>query len=162
MARVILLIGKLCSGKTTYARRVAQEENAILISCDELMRTVFPDPLGDQYDVYSLRCHDYLYRLTARLARSGATPILDFGFWTRASRRDAMNALKDFTLDWRYIDLPDEEWKRRIASRNAAIAQGRAHPDEYPVDDGLLAKLLSRFEPPEPQEGLNPTILRET
>lgn len=152
MSRVILLIGRLCAGKTTYARRIVQEENAVLLSCDELMRTVFPEPLGDRYDGYSLRCQAYLFQLAARLAHEGATPVLDFGFWTRASRQAVREALRGLSLDWRYLDVPDDEWRRRIASRNTAVKQGRANPDEYAVDAGLLAKMTARFEPPTPDE----------
>ena len=37
--KVILLIGKICCGKTTYARTLG----GMLISCDQLMQTLFPD-----------------------------------------------------------------------------------------------------------------------
>ena len=50
MPKVILIIGRLCSGKTTYARKVAREEHAVHLNCDELMRTLFPEPLGEDYD----------------------------------------------------------------------------------------------------------------
>ena len=72
MPKVILIIGRLCSGKTTYARKVAQEEHAVHLNCDELMRTLFPEPLGEDYDRYLARAFDYLFTLTRRLAESGA------------------------------------------------------------------------------------------
>lgn len=154
MSRAILIIGRLCSGKTTYARRVAQEEHAVHLNCDELMRTMFPQPLGEDYDLYLARALDYLYRLTRRLSESGCVPVLDFGFLSRASRQQAALALKGLTLDWRCLDVPEDEWCRRIARRNAAILAGQGQPDEYYVDEGLLRKLTPRFEPPSPEEGL--------
>ena len=154
MPRAILIIGRLCSGKTTYARRVAQEERAVHLNCDELMRTLFPQPLGEEYDLYFARALDYLYRLTRRLSESGCVPVLDFGFLSRASRQQAAVALKGLTLDWRYLDVPEDEWRGRIARRNAAILAGKGQPDEYYVDEGLLRKLTPRFEPPSPEEGL--------
>ena len=154
MPRAILIIGRLCSGKTTYARRVAQEEHAVHLNCDELMRTLFPQPLGEEYDLYFARALDYLYRLTRRLSESGCVPVLDFGFLSRASRQQAAVALKGLTLDWRYLDVPEDEWRRRIARRNAAILAGKGQPDEYYVDEGLLRKLTPHFEPPSPEEGL--------
>lgn len=159
MPRAILIIGRLCSGKTTYARRVAQEEHAVLLNCDELMRTLFPQPLGEDYDLYFARALDYLYRLTRRLSESGCVPVLDFGFLSRASRQQAAVALKGLTLDWRYLDVPEDEWHRRIAHRNSAILAGQGQPDEYYVDDGLLRKLAPRFEPPSPEEGLQVRVI---
>ena len=154
MSRAILISGRLCGGKTTYARRVAQEEHAVHLNCDELMRTLFPQPLGEDYDLYLARALDYLYRLTRRLSESGCVPVLDFGFLSRASRQQAALALKGLTLDWRCLDVPEDEWRRRIARRNAAILAGQGQPDEYYVDEGLLRKLTPRFEPPSPEEGL--------
>ena len=154
MPRAILIIGRLCSGKTTYARRVAQEEHAVHLNCDELMRTLCPQPLGEDYDLYLARALDYLYRLTRRLSESGCVPVLDFGFLSRASRQQAALALKGLTLVWRCLDVPVDEWRRRIARRNAAILAGQGQPDEYYVDEGLLRNLTPRFEPPSPEEGL--------
>ena len=159
MPKVILIIGRLCSGKTTYARKVAREEHAVHLNCDELMRTLFPEPLGEDYDRYLARAFDYLFTLTRRLAESGCVPVLDFGFLSRASRQQAARALEGLTLDWRYLEVPEDEWRRRIARRNVAILAGRGQPDEYYVDDGLLQKLIPRFEPPSPEEGLQVRVI---
>lgn len=157
MPKVILLIGRLCSGKTTCAEQIVRREGAVLVSCDEIMRTLFPDPLGDAYDTYSHRSMKYLYAMTRRLAASGVTVILDWGYWTRESREEAKRELAGLELDWRYLAIPDDEWRRRIESRNAAIARGEAGQHEYRVDEGLLQKANSRFVPPQEDEGLNLT-----
>lgn len=157
-ARAILLIGRLCSGKTTYARALMARERAVLLSADALMRTLFPEPLGERYDVYAARCIAYLYRQARELVDAGVTVILDFGFWTRADRAAAAKALSGVPLDWRYLSPPDAEWRRRIAHRNAQIESGRASPDDYYVDAGLLHKLESRFDPPVAEERLNETV----
>lgn len=161
MAKIIMLIGRISSGKTTYARKVEKEEYALRLSCDELMQIVFPEPMGDQYDVYAKRCIQYLYHLGKRLVQGGTNVVMDMGCWTKASRREAAAYFADVEVDWRYLDIPEEEWKRRIASRNAAVLEGRSNMDEYLVDEGLLAKATALFEPPTEDEGLHLTIITE-
>lgn len=154
MSKVIFLIGRLCCGKTTYARRL-EAEGAIIISCDVLMQTIFPEPLGDEYDKYSHRAMLYLYGQAKMLASKGCTVVLDFGFWRRSIREEARAFFAGVQQDWRYL-CPDEDvWKARIQSRNAAVMNGTAGMDEYYVDDGLLQKLLSRFDEPSEDEGFS-------
>ena len=148
--RIILLIGRICSGKTTYARKImAEHQPAALLSADELMQTLFPEPLGEKYDRYAARCKSYLYQQARKLAHQGVTPVLDFGFWSKEDRREAAAALEGFELDWRYVDISMEEWERRIQTRNAAVLEGTAPLETYYVDDGLKAKMNSRFEEPD-------------
>ena len=155
--RVILLIGRLCCGKSTYARHLIAEENAVLLSVDELMQTIFPQGAGESHDLYAHRCRAYLYEKARQLASQGMLPLLDFGFWSRSMRQEAATALSGLALDWRYLDVPQEEWHERIIRRNAAIEAGLQ--GEYYVDEGLLAKCNALFEPPTVQELPGLTIL---
>lgn len=149
MPEIILLIGRLCSGKSTYAAGFASQ-GAIVLSCDDLMQTIFPEPMGADYDKYAARAFQYLYALARRLYDNGQTVVLDFGFWTRASRAEAQRELAGCRLVWHMIDISDEEWRRRIAKRNAAPT---GH--DYYVDEGLLAKAQSMFVYPSEDEGLD-------
>lgn len=155
--KIILLIGRIACGKSTYAR---DQKGTVLLSCDQLMQTLFPGGCGEHHDMLALRAHQYLFRLAKQCADAGATPLLDFGFWTKASRRAAAEALAGYELDWRYLDIPREEWLCRIARRNAAIEAGTADLADYYVDEGLLDKANRLFE--EPGEGELPglTIIR--
>ena len=62
MNKVILLCGKICSGKSTYAEKIIQKEKAVLLSCDELMLAIFDPLLGDKHDIISDRVQKYLYQ----------------------------------------------------------------------------------------------------
>ena len=142
--KVILLIGKIAVGKTTYARKLG----GMLISCDQLMQSMFPGGCGEHHDVLAERARKYLLALARQCAEAGVTPVVDFGFWTPALRREALDALDGFELDWRYLDVPEDEWMRRIGKRNAAIQAGQADPSDYFVDEGLLNKVNQLFIPP--------------
>ena len=146
--KIILLIGKIASGKTTYAKKLG----GMLISCDQLMQSMFPGGCGESHDMLAERARKYLFALARQCAEAGVPPIVDFGFWTPAMRREAIEALPDCQLEWHYLDIPQDEWRRRINKRNAAILAGQGSPSDYFVDDGLLEKVNSLFIPPTEEE----------
>ncbi|MDR0818907.1 MAG: ATP-binding protein [Oscillospiraceae bacterium] len=47
MAKVILLRGKICGGKTTYAHKLMTQINAALLSADEIMLAMFGQDVGE-------------------------------------------------------------------------------------------------------------------
>ena len=57
--KIILLIGKICVGKTTYAKTLG----GMLISCDQLMQTLFPGGCGEHHDLLAERARNYLLDL---------------------------------------------------------------------------------------------------
>jgi predicted kinase len=78
--------------------------------------------------------------------------ILDWGFWTKRERDEAraFYAAEGIPAELHYLDIPREEWLKRIAARNRAVLTGEA--DAYYVDDGLRAKFEAMFEVPSPDE----------
>lgn len=155
--KIILLIGKICVGKTTYARGLG----GMLISCDQLMQTMFPGGCGEHHDMLAKRARHYLLSLARQCADAGVTPVVDFGFWNPTTRREAIDALAGYELDWRWLDVSDDEWNRRIEKRNAAIHSGTADPSDYFVDAGLKEKVERLFIPPTEEELPRLTIIRQ-
>lgn len=152
MAKVIMTCGKICSGKSTYAEKLRKEYGAVVLSIDELMTAVLGRELGDMHDEYVRRCEQYLYKKAVEIALSGTNVILDWGFWKKAQREYAREYFRQQGTDceFHYIAVSDDEWKKRIASRNAEAVSGRS--DVYFIDDGLLSKFLTLFEEPDRQE----------
>lgn len=152
MNKVILLCGKICSGKSTYAEKIIREEKAVLLSCDELMLALFDPLLGDKHDVISERTQQYLYKKSLDVIAAGANVLLDWGYWQK-TRRDAARAFyreKGIPCEFHYIDISDADWQKNIAERNQAVQEGRS--DAYFIDEGLAAKFEGLFEQPAPDE----------
>lgn len=148
MAKVYLICGVICSGKTTLARALAARERAVILSCDELTKAL-GDDLGDRHDAVALRVQGYLKTKTVELARLGVNVILDWGFW-RAEDRAAMSEYlseNGIEQEWHYIKVSPEQLRRNIEYRNA-----NRGPSDYFVDEGLMAKCLAAFEPPSEAE----------
>ena len=67
MAKVIMTCGKICCGKTTYANRLKEEMNAVILSIDEITLTLFPEGAREMHDTYALRAEQYLLKFPCDL-----------------------------------------------------------------------------------------------
>lgn len=54
MSTVIMTCGLICCGKSTYAKRLKNENNAVILSIDDLTLSMFPEESGD---MHSMRLH---------------------------------------------------------------------------------------------------------
>ena len=150
--RVTLICGKLCSGKTTYAHKLRCEYHAVLLSCDEITLALTGLDAGEAFDSIAARTQAYLYDKAAEIVGDGIPVILDWGFWTKASRAHAREFFSSRGIPYTfiYLDVPAEVHRARIARRNAAVRAGEVLA--YYVDEGLAKKFESKFEVPQDWE----------
>ena len=152
MAKVIMTCGRICCGKSTYARKLQENRNAVVLSIDDITLTLFPEGAGEMHDTYVLRAEQYLLSLSLQILENGVDVILDWGLWTRA-QRDRLRAFytgHGVENEIHYLRLSPEEWERRIRKRNAE--QNKEEPQSYYVDEGLRRKVDSLFEEPSDTE----------
>ena len=152
MAKVIMTCGKLCSGKSTYARKLQEELGAIILSIDELMLTLFPEGAGEMHDIYAKRTEQYLLAQSLKILEAGTDVILDWGLWTLEQRQHLRTFYTENGIEneIHYLRVSDEEWNRRILNRNSGLRQGGS--SDYYVDEGLLRKFETIFQEPSPDE----------
>ena len=148
----ILICGKLCSGKTTYAHKLRRERHAVLLSCDEITLALTGLDAGEAFDGIAARTQAYLYDKAAEIVSDGIPVILDWGFWTKASRAYAREffASRGIPYTFVYLDVSAEVHSARIVKRNAAVEAGEVLA--YYVDEGLARKFEEKFEVPEDGE----------
>ena len=146
MAKVYLICGRVCSGKSTYAMEMVKKHHAVLLSSDEITLALFGQHCGDMHDDYVERAQRYLFHKSLEILAQGIPVVLDWGFWTKEGRDAALAFYKKhgYDAELHYIEIDDATWQQRIEKRNA-----NRGPSDYYVDDGLREKCLSRFEPPE-------------
>ena len=152
MAKVIMTCGNICTGKSTYAGRLKQERNAVILSLDELMLSMFPEGAGEEHDMLVLHAEAYLLALSLQILQTGTDVILDWGLWTRAQRkriREFYRAHGEIENEIHYLRISRDEWEKRIRKRNAAHTEDSM---TYYVDEGLLQKAESLFEEPSEDE----------
>lgn len=152
MPKVILICGKICVGKSTYAEKIRAENNAVLLSVDEIMLAVFGQYAGERHDEYVRNVQQYIFDKSLEILRAGADVLLDCGFWTKEHRDYSKEFYRQrgIPCELHLIDIDDKEWQRRIEKRNAAISAGRT--DAYFVDENLLEKAEKGYETPTSDE----------
>lgn len=152
MAKVILICGKICSGKTRYCGELIKTHNAVLLSCDEIESMIFNNSLGSRHDETAALIRKYLYKKSLDIIGTGTDVILDWGFWKRSDREEAsaLYRSRNIPYEWHCIDISEEDWRKNIKARNEASKAGLT--TDYYVDDGLLNKIGELFEAPQEEE----------
>ena len=157
MAKVIILCGRIASGKSYYANKLKERSNAIVLSVDDLMLRLSDSCLGQQHDDTARRCELYFYALAEQMINSGIDVIIDYGYWSRADREEAKEyfRIKGIEAELHYIRIPEELRLKQLESRNERLSEeskkistGRV----YIIDEVLLQRLDSKFEEPSQEE----------
>ena len=152
MAKVILICGKICSGISTYAEQLLVQNNAVVLSTDEITLALFGQHCGDKHDDYVERTQNYLFYKSLELVEVEINVILDWGFWMKEERdyaREFYNS-RNIECEFHYINISDETWKARLNKRNSAILAKETNA--YFIEDNLAEKFASIFEEPSEDE----------
>ena len=113
--KVIAICGKICSGKTYYAKELKNKENGVILSCDEITNILFDNNLAEKHDVMSKRIWKYLLKKAVEIAKTKTNVILDWGFWCKEDRKFVTNYFNEneINIEWHYIDIDDKIWQKR-------------------------------------------------
>ena len=152
MPKVLIMCGKICSGKSTYAEKLKLENKAVILSVDELTLALFENQAGEKLDFYVEKLKEYFFKKSLDIVEAGADVILDWGFWTKKERDYAREFYdsRNISYQFYYMNVGIEEWKKRILKRNQEIK--REQLEAYPIDKGLLSKVEKMFEEPDRKE----------
>lgn len=151
MATLVLCCGRVCSGKSTFSRKIESDRGFFHFSADEWMLRLFGETNDRaEFDARLSRCRGLIEDLASRLLARGTDVVLDFGFWTRIDR-DATRAR--FSSSGHRVILvyfPIDQDTQLAYARNRA-ATGKE--GEYAFDGETIGTLNRFFEEPSPEEG---------
>ena len=159
MGKVILICGRIGSGKTTYAKKLAKQINAVNISQDELMLGLFGaefyDKEPEKYEKYCSEVERYVKRKAGEVAKAGSVAICENGFWPRSERDELRQYYHDMDVvcEWHYMDTPEEIRIQNIHHRNEEIKRGDSnfflasekdiyHYFEIPTEDEIDVRVM--------------------
>ena len=156
MAKVIILCGKIASGKTFYAEQLRKKTNAIILSVDVLMLQLSDECLGGRHDDIALRCERYFYQLAEQIISSGMYVIIDFGYWTKKERDIAKDYFRraGIPMELHYIKVPEDIRLKQLENRNKLLLKKRSEESSrsYIINQELRIRLDAKFEEPLPSE----------
>lgn len=151
-AKVILLCGRIASGKTFYAQQKKMDRHTVVLSCDDLMLKLFDGCLGERHDDILRRCSHFFFHQAQEFHALGLDVLLDFGFWAKPQREEAMAYFRQRNIpaELYYFDIPEELRLRRLEERNQKLSGSPER--EYIIDEELRAFLDAKFEKPADEE----------
>jgi len=121
VATLHLMVGLPCSGKTTYARQLAREVHALVLTLDVWHLTLFGDDVGHaDHDARHQNIEKIMWDVAKHVLGLDGDVVLDFGCWARVERDDYRNRAKELGAHFKlhYMDVPYAELYRRLEIRN--------------------------------------------
>lgn len=153
-AKLLLFCGKMAAGKSTLARALAKQENAVLLVEDEFLERLYPGEIVaiPDYVRCSARVKNALAPHICSLLSKGISVVLDFPGNTRNQRAWFRELFERAGADHElhFIDASDDLCKRQLTERCKDLPAGRAWTTEAEFD-----AITAYFEPPSIDENFN-------
>ncbi len=151
---LIFFSGKMGAGKSTYAKQLANELKAILLSEDEWLAAIYPDEIQnfDDYILYSTRLKPLLKSHVQNLLHSGVSVVMDFPGNTRKQRAWFKAIFDDSQIPHKliYLQTDDSLCLQRLEKRRQEAPE-RAQFDT----EAVFHQVTRYFEAPTDDEGFN-------
>ena len=133
MTNLHLIYGFAGAGKTTFARKLETDISAIRFTHDEWMVKLYGyNPEDKKFSDYYERISDLIWNLTMQLLCLGQDVILDFGFWSRASRDEARSKAEFANAEVKlyFVTCSEEVMRNRVAKRSNNLPSDSLWIDE--------------------------------
>jgi len=153
---LVFFCGKMGAGKSTLSMKIATEINAILLSEDEWLESLYPKTITslDDYRTYSTRMKPVIKSLVQTVLSKGINVVMDFPANTTSQRQWFTSIFAEIGAPHQmvYIDRPDEICIRQVEQR-------RLEQPERAATDTLemFQEVTAYFEEPQESEGITIT-----
>lgn len=128
------LCGKMAAGKSTLAKRLAEEHGAILISEDIWLQRLYPEEIRtfEDYVQYSRRLKAVAGPHIEELLRLGMSVVLDFPANVPVTREWIRGLFERAAVPHllHFVDTSNEDCLTRLAKRNRELPEGSKEMSE--------------------------------
>lgn len=151
MATIHIIHGYIAFGKTTLAKKLAQELPAVHLDADDVMRQLYGKDLPESEFADKVPLvTNFMWDMARKIINAGADVIMDVGPWSRQMRQDALNIAQQITPNviFHTIILDTKIARERLIKRNQENQILDVTTTEF------FDKYLSLYEPISDDEGL--------
>ena len=157
MATVYFLCGLASSGKTTFAKKLEVENDAVRLTLDARMIAKYDYSIFDEaYGILAAKEKETMWEEAKVILDQGGEVVLDWSLWSRKSRiewpQKVLAAGYDYLLI--YLEVSLETLRQRLLKRNA-----EAPPEVHIIRVEELERFSKIFEPPTAAENLNLQVI---
>ena len=151
---IYAVAGQIGSGKTSFARKLAQEKKALFFSTDQWIANLGV-PIGshENYAKFYTGIRDRIYEVANQALNLGLPVVFDFG----VNQSKGGKGLQKFAnavgavLEIYHISLPIEVCRERVQERNKNKPKGIHSFDFFDEDFDIISK---NYDPPGADEDL--------
>src|ERR1043166_1264244 len=148
---IYFFCGKLGSGKTMLARKIAEKTNSVFVSENDWLATLFPGEITTvaEYLDHSTEFRKAIGPHIVKLLQNGTSVVFDFGGNTPKERMWVRSLCKrnGARVVLHYVKASDEFCKRQLQKRNEELPVG-----SQPTSDAEFDEITKYFMPPESAE----------
>lgn len=147
---IYIICGQIGAGKTTFAKKLEKETNAIRFTPDEWMISLYDSiPENKKFDEYYYRCCNAAWEVAKKIASKGIDVVLDFGFWKKCDRNLYKKKIAKIGAVHKlfHVSTKLEIIKHRLKKRNESPSFG-----EIIITEEMFDFFSPQFEPPSAEE----------
>lgn len=144
MSKIFLIHGFVGAGKTTFAKKLADETQAVRFTLDEWMISLYGNnPPADLFSEYEGRVKKVIWQLAQEFLSRGQDVIFDYGFWKRLERDVFRTYADEIGAECILYDVTCSinTMKQRVQKRTDEMPPGALF-----IDDNAFDILQKRFE----------------
>lgn len=154
IGKLTFFVGKMGAGKSTKALEIARQRNAVLISEDEWLESVYPNKILslDDYIKYSNRLKPQIKKLAQSILLTGTDVVMDYPANTILQREWFRSIFAEIAAPHElfYIDLSNKDCLKQIENRRME------QPERSKTDTKeMFEEVTKYFVEPQPVEGFN-------
>ena len=126
--KLIFFCGKMAAGKSTLARDLADQEDAVLLVQDDLLDALFPGEIADiqVFLKFSSRLRNALTPHVCSILSKGISVVLDFPGNTREQRAWFRELIEHANVEHElhFVDASDALCKSQLRDRSKGLPAG--------------------------------------
>lgn len=154
MGTLYFFCGKMGAGKSTKSKQLAIEKQAVLLSEDEWLESLYPNQIisFEDYLKFSAQLKSMVKKHVQNILSVGTNVVMDFPGNTQRQRKWFLDIASEVNANHQliFLHLNNEQCLRQIAQRRNEQPERAAFDTEE-----TFIQVTKFFEAPEASEGLN-------